>query len=82
LSITLDNAYANNTPQDTLKTHLNVQRNLLYDGDFFHIHFCAHTLNLIVQDGLNVVEKTLLNIRESVKLVKSFDGKMLKFKEF
>jgi len=36
---------------------------------------------LIVQDGLKVVDKALHNIRESVKYVKSSDGRTLKFKE-
>jgi len=80
-SITLDNASANNTLQDILKSHLCVQRNLLCDGEFFHVRCCAHTLNLIVQDGLKVVDKALHNIRESVKYVKSSDGRTLKFKE-
>jgi len=80
-SITLDNASTNNTLQDILKSHLCVQRSLLCDGEFFHVRCCAHTLNLIVQDGLKVVDKVLHNIRESVKYVKSSDGRTLKFKE-
>jgi len=77
----LDNAYANNTLQDILKSHRCVQRNLLCDGEFFHVQCCSHTLNLIIQDGLKVVDKALHNIRESVKYVKSLDGRTLKFKE-
>ncbi|XP_027905838.1 zinc finger BED domain-containing protein RICESLEEPER 2-like [Vigna unguiculata] len=34
-----------------------------------------------IQDGLKVVDKVLHNIRESVKYVKSSDGRTLKFKE-
>ena len=67
-SITLDNAYANNILQDILKSHLCVHRNLLCNGEFFHVQCCAHTLNLIVQDGLKVVDKALHSIRESVKI--------------
>jgi len=80
-SLTLDNASANNILQDILKSHLRVHRNLLCDGEFFRVRCCAHTFNLIVQDGLKVVEKALHSIRESVKYVKSSDGRTLKFKE-
>jgi len=81
--ITLDNSYANNTLQDILRSHLCVQRNLLSNGEFFHIRCCVHTLNLIVQDELKLVDKALHNIRERerVKYVKSSDGRTLKFKE-
>ena len=41
----------------------------------------VHILNLIVQDSLKVIDKALHNIRESVKYVKSSDGRTLKFKE-
>lgn len=64
ISISLDNASTNSTLRDIFKTHLNVQRNLLCDGDFFHVCCCVHTPNLIVQDGLKVVGKKLLNIKE------------------
>jgi len=80
-SITLDNASANNILQDILKSHLCVHRNLLCNGEFFHVRCCAHILNLIVQDGLKVSDKALHSIRKSVKYVKSSSGRTLKFKE-
>lgn len=33
---------------------------------FFHIWYCAYVLNLIVQDGLNVIKST----RETIKYLK------------
>jgi len=47
-SLTLDNVSTNNILQDILKNHLWVHRNLLCDGEFFHVRCGAHTLNLIV----------------------------------
>ncbi|KAI5408773.1 hypothetical protein KIW84_054565 [Lathyrus oleraceus] len=40
-----------------------------------------HDLNLIVQEGLKVLGDALGKIRESVKYVKGFEGRMKKFKE-
>ncbi|KAF7802447.1 zinc finger BED domain-containing protein RICESLEEPER 2-like [Senna tora] len=54
-------------------------RNLLCDGDYFHIRCSAHILNLIVQEGLKVASDALHKIRESVKYVKASDGRMQKF---
>ena len=76
----MDNVYANNI-LDILKSHFCVHTNLLCDGEFFHVRCCAHTLDLIVQDGLKVVKTKLHTIRESVKYVKSSHGGSFKLKE-
>ncbi|KAL9431645.1 hypothetical protein AB3S75_026777 [Citrus x aurantiifolia] len=35
-------------------------------GKFLHMRCCAHILNLIVNDGLSVIQKEVEKIRESV----------------
>jgi hypothetical protein len=68
--------------QNHLKTHFRVQGNLMCDGEFFHIRCSAHVLNLIVQEGLKIASEVLHKIRESVKYIKGFVGRMLNFKDY
>ncbi|XP_074323209.1 zinc finger BED domain-containing protein RICESLEEPER 2-like [Apium graveolens] len=69
-SITLDNALSNDAFVGTLRTQLNLRNALLFRGEFFHIRFCAHILNLIVQEGLKDMDASVDKIRESVKTLK------------
>ncbi|XP_017970004.1 PREDICTED: zinc finger BED domain-containing protein RICESLEEPER 2 [Theobroma cacao] len=80
-SITLDNASANDTFVDLLKVQLNMRKQLLGGGKFFHIRCCAHILNLIVQDGLKEVDSAIQKVRESIKYVKGSQGRKQKFLE-
>ena len=41
----------------------------------------AHILNLIVQDGLKVINEVVYNLRESVKYVRGLDHRKLRFVE-
>uniref|UniRef100_A0A0R0E764 HAT C-terminal dimerisation domain-containing protein n=1 Tax=Glycine max TaxID=3847 RepID=A0A0R0E764_SOYBN len=79
-SITLDNAFANDVLQKTLKSQLVLQKGLVCDGEHFHVRCCAHILNLIVQEALKVVEHALEKIRDSIKYVKASESRMIKFK--
>ncbi|XP_057981190.1 zinc finger BED domain-containing protein RICESLEEPER 3-like [Malania oleifera] len=80
-SITLDNATANDSMQDILSSQLSLQAPLVSGGEYFHVRCCAHILNLIVQEGLKVIERVVYNIRESVKYIKGSEGRKLKFEE-
>jgi len=51
------------------------------EGEFFHVRCCAHILNLIVQEGLKVVEVALHKIRESIKYVKGSEARKIAFTE-
>ena len=70
-SITLDNASVNGSMMDSLKDNLMKKNMLTCEGKLFHIRCAAHVLNLVVQDGLLVMEGSIHMIRESVKYVKS-----------
>jgi hypothetical protein len=78
-SITLDNASYNETLVNSLKENLSFGPYLPCNGEFFHVRCGAHVLNLIVQDGLKVIDEVVHNIRESVKYVKGSDSRRLKF---
>jgi hypothetical protein len=40
--------------------------NMLLKGKWLHMRCCAHILNLIVKDGLTVIETAVAHIRDSV----------------
>jgi len=69
-TITLDNASSNDVCVGLLRNQLNMKKALLCEGEFFHIHCCAHILNLIVQDSLKDNDSALQKICDSVKYVK------------
>ena len=77
-SITLDASSSDNM-QDILKRHLGLCNSLLCDGDFFHIKCCAHVLDLIAQEGLEVVRSVLQKIRERVKYVSRSESRLKQF---
>ena len=61
-SITLDNASNNDNCQDFIKKKFNEGGLLLCDGIFFHVRCGAHILNLIVQEGLKVIDDSMIKI--------------------
>ncbi|XP_057451882.1 zinc finger BED domain-containing protein RICESLEEPER 2-like [Lotus japonicus] len=81
-SLTLDNAKSNDTLEKSLRDTLKNNKSLLCDGEFFHVRCCAHILNLIVQDGLDVANDALSKIRESVKYVRATQGRRDVFKVY
>lgn len=72
-SITLDNATNNTSMLRILKGKLQMTSGigLLCEGKYMHIRCCAHILNLIVKNGLELANSLLHNIRESVRYVKA-----------
>jgi len=80
-SLTLDNASSNDRMQDDLKLKLLEKGCLLSSGDYFHIRCAAHTLNLIVKDGLKAIDDCVVKIRESVKYVKGSESRKLFFQQ-
>ncbi|XP_059629599.1 zinc finger BED domain-containing protein RICESLEEPER 2-like [Cornus florida] len=80
-SITLDNASSNCSFIELLKSQLNLNDALLSGGEFFHIRYCTHILNLIVQEGLKEVDESIIKIHESVKYVKGSQMRKQKFFE-
>ena len=45
------------------------------------MHNCAEILNLIVQEGLKALGDCLYHIRESIKYVKGYASRIMKFKQ-
>ncbi|KAL6634304.1 hypothetical protein ACP70R_026975 [Stipagrostis hirtigluma subsp. patula] len=79
--ITLVNSAANYTMVDMLKCNL-VQKKVLHaEGKFLHTRCAANVINLIVNDGLKLIDPIVGKIRESVKYIQSSQSGMRKFEE-
>lgn len=64
----LDNASSNDTTTKEMKALFSSRTSNIW-SNFFHMR-CAHILNLIVEDGLNEVAKSIEKVRECVKYIK------------
>jgi len=64
-SVTLDNCTTNNDVIPYLVRNIGKQK-LLNDENLLHMRYSAHILNLIVNDGLEVLKDAIENIRDSV----------------
>ena len=64
-TITLDNCSANDNMIGLMEARLD-EGSLMLGGQYLHMCCCAHILNLIVQDGLDVIKKSIARIRESI----------------
>lgn len=78
-TITLDNASNNDVMVNILKKHLLSGLGLIAEGTYFHVRCGAQTLNLIVHDGLKVIDGSLDKIRLCVKYIRGSEARKLKF---
>jgi hypothetical protein len=79
--ITLDNAAANNTMIGLLRHNLVDKKFLPAQGELLQHQCAGHVINLIVKDGLRVVESVVVNIRESVKYIRGSQSRKQMFKK-
>ncbi|KAH1238990.1 Zinc finger BED domain-containing protein RICESLEEPER 2 [Glycine max] len=79
-TITLDNCTTNDAMIDKIKDKLHLG-SLLRDGSLLHMRCCAHILNLIVKDGLEVVKEGVENIQDSVAYWTATPKRKEKFEE-
>ncbi|KAK8936844.1 hypothetical protein KSP39_PZI012699 [Platanthera zijinensis] len=79
MSISMDNASANDVAMHHLKRNFYRTRKLLCGGKIFHVRCCAHILNLMVQDGLGQIKEVIQNVRESVLYINASDARLIDF---
>nr|AAP59878.1 Ac-like transposase THELMA13 [Silene latifolia] len=79
-TITLDNARCNDNMQDLLMNSLSLHSPILCDGEYFHVRCAAHILNLIVQDGLKVIDSGVRKLRMVVAHIVGSERRLIKFK--
>lgn len=80
-TLTVDNASSNDKAIEHLIKRVRTMGGLVLDGEFFHMRCCAHILNLVVNDGLKDLNKSINNIRNAVRFVRSSPNRLAKFKE-
>ena len=61
----MKNCFCNDAIISILKDRLALKA-LPLRGKFFHMRYCAHILNVVVKDGLEVIESSIEKVRDSV----------------
>jgi hypothetical protein len=81
MTVTVDNASANDSGVSYLRRQLNNLKSIIADGKFIHMRCVAHILNLIVQDGLKEVDQSIKRVRAAIRYVRNGSSRLDKFKE-
>ncbi|GJV75807.1 zinc finger BED domain-containing protein RICESLEEPER 2-like protein [Tanacetum coccineum] len=79
LSISVDNASANDNAIEFMKMILEKNYNYLLKGKWMHIRCATHVINLIVQEGMKKVDNSIEGIRCAVKWIKKSGTRIEKF---
>ncbi|XP_024196349.1 zinc finger BED domain-containing protein RICESLEEPER 2-like [Rosa chinensis] len=79
-TLTVDNCTTNDAMIDKILGKID-SSSLLLDGDLFHMRCCAHILNLVVRDGLDVIKDSVEKIRYSVAFWTATPNREEKFVE-
>lgn len=79
MTVTVDNASANDTGIAYLRRHLG--RTHIAKGNFLHMRCAAHIINLIVRDGLKEVDISVKCVRGAIRYIKDGTSRLVKFKE-
>jgi hypothetical protein len=80
-TITLDNVSSNDRDASILKSNFEERGVLYFNGLFFHVRYCAHILNLVVQDDLGKIKGCIVKIREGMKYLRKSSARLFKFGE-
>ncbi|KAI5384484.1 hypothetical protein KIW84_071477 [Lathyrus oleraceus] len=80
-TITVDNSSPNNVALSYLTRNMNAWNgNISLNGKYMHLRWYAPILNLIMYDGLSLIDSSIINIRASCKHVKSSPSRLALFK--
>ncbi|KAK2415525.1 zinc finger BED domain-containing protein RICESLEEPER [Trifolium repens] len=80
-TVTVDNASSNNVALSYLIRNMSAWNgNTLLKGECMHLRCCAHILNLIVSDGLYLIDSSISKIRAACKYVKGSPARLALFK--
>jgi hypothetical protein len=81
MTVTVDNASANSSGVSYLRRQMNSLKTSIADGKYLHMRCAAHIINLIMQDGLKEVDRSIKHVRAAVRFVKASSSRLGKFKE-
>jgi hypothetical protein len=76
-TLTVDNAGNNNRACEISVEYQ--KRELMLEGAHFHVRCCAHILNILVQDGMNIIHDAIRKIRELLKHIVSSPSRIQAF---
>ena len=77
----MDNASANDSCIEILKDNFASNGRLQCNGRLFHVHCCAHILNIMVQHGLEQVKSIIAKVHEIVDFLNSSEARLKRFGE-
>lgn len=66
MTITVDNASANDGGVGYIQKKMIKTGNSIAEGKYFHMRCAAHTINLIVTDGLKELDESVKRVRAAV----------------
>jgi hypothetical protein len=81
MTVTVDNASANDSGITYLRRQMNSVNASIAEGKYLHMRCAAHIVNLIVQDGLKEVNNSIKRIRAAIKYIRASSSRIAKFKE-
>jgi hypothetical protein len=81
MTVTVDNASANDSGVSYLRRQMNSLKTSIADGKYIHMRCAAHIINLIVQDGLKEIDQSIKRIRAAIRFVRASSSRIAKFKE-
>jgi len=58
-----------------------MRKSLVIGGKLFHMHFCAHITNLMVQDGLGEIGEIVDYVRDEIKFLVASERRLMQFSE-
>lgn len=81
MTVTIDNASANDSGVSYLRRQMNNLKTSIAQDKYLHMRCAAHIVNLIVQDGLREVDMSIKRVRAAVRFIKNSPSRLIKFKE-
>jgi hypothetical protein len=81
MTVTVDNASANDSGVSYLRRQMNNLKTGITGGKYLHKRCATHIVNLIVQDGLKEVDTSIKRVRAGVRFFKNSPSRLVKFKE-
>ncbi|XP_021757961.1 uncharacterized protein LOC110722997 [Chenopodium quinoa] len=81
MCITADNASSNDTAIGYLRRKINGWKTGVLKGRFIHMRCVAHIVNLVVSDGLKIVNDSVQRVRHAVRFINQSPARLQRFKK-
>ncbi|WVZ56860.1 hypothetical protein U9M48_007332 [Paspalum notatum var. saurae] len=81
MTVTVDNASANDSGVSYLRRQMNSLKTSITQGKYLHMRCAAHIVNLIVQECLKEILESVKRVRAAVRFVRNGTSRLARFKE-